>query len=87
MRERRRRKMKRIFKQKIDQIPVVIDTIRTLHDLPHPEIDVQIAYRENHISLKEKEGFFKRLGGTLGMKINWKKYRKEERRKRKELKK
>lgn len=82
-----RRKMKRIFKQKIDQIPVVIDTLRTLHDLPHPKIDVQIAYRENHISLKEQEGFFKRLGGTLGMKIDWKKYRKEERRKRKELKK
>lgn len=82
-----RRKMKRIFKLKIDQIPIIFDTIRAVDSIPHPEIDPKIAYRKDHISLKNKEGFFKRLGGTLGMKIDWKKHRREERKKRKELKK
>ena len=78
-----RRKMKRIFKLRIDQIPIVFDTIRVLDTLSHPSIDVSLAYKENHTNLADKESFFKRLSGTLGMKIDWKKYRKEERKKRK----
>lgn len=81
-----RRRVKRIFKHKVDHIPIIFDTIKIIDTVPHPIIDPSPAYRSNHVSLKEREGFFKRLSGTLGMKINWKKYRKEERKKRKERK-
>jgi hypothetical protein len=74
-----RRKVKRIFKHKVDHIPIVFDTIRVLDSFPNPTIDPAPAFRENHISLVDQEGFFKRLSGTLGMKIDWKKHRKEQR--------
>jgi hypothetical protein len=77
-----RRRIKRVFKQKVDQLPIVFDTIRTLNNQT-PRIDFSHAFRENHVPLVQRKSFFKRLKGTLGMNINWRYHKFDERRKRK----
>lgn len=77
-----RRRIKRVFKEKVYQLPIVFDTIRTI-DNTTPRIDFSVAYRENHVPLAERKTFLKRLRGTLGMNINWRYHKYDERRKRK----
>lgn len=56
----------------IDLIPIVFDTIAEL-DHSMPAIDARSTQKSNFTSLKEKEGFFKRLNGTFGKQIIWRK--------------
>ncbi len=54
----------------IGMIPLLTDTLNTL--LPKmidPEIDSQKAFNKNFVSIKQREGFFKRLKGTMGYNI------------------
>ncbi|WPP48774.1 YdcF family protein [Catalinimonas niigatensis] len=53
----------------VDFIPIVFDTLKHI-DKINPPIDPKIAYVENFVALPEKVGFFERLKGTLGYKID-----------------
>lgn len=54
----------------IGMIPMVVDTMKVLQPfMIDPEIDFKKAFNENFISLKKREGFFKRLRGTMGYNI------------------
>ncbi|MES2777871.1 MAG: YdcF family protein [Bacteroidota bacterium] len=53
----------------VDMIPFVIDTLKTIDDLPDPSIDITQAFEKDFVPLKKKYGFFKRLKGTLGYDI------------------
>lgn len=77
-----RKRMKRVFKQRIDQLPIIFDTIRTM-DNSTPKIDFSLAFRENHVPLVERKSFLKRIKGTLGMNINFRYHKYDERHKRK----
>lgn len=56
-------------------IPFVIDTLEAMEPLMiDPEIDYQQAFVENFVSLKEREGFWKRLRGTRGKNIDYSAY-------------
>lgn len=54
----------------IAQIPAVFDTIGP-PSKSEPLIDPSSARNTSFVSIKEKEGFFKRFGGTLGKNIIW----------------
>ena len=55
----------------IDLIPMVEDYLPTKEtEMKDPVINPGSAYRENFISLKKREGFWKRLRGTLGKNID-----------------
>ncbi|OFZ37927.1 MAG: hypothetical protein A3D92_21710 [Bacteroidetes bacterium RIFCSPHIGHO2_02_FULL_44_7] len=54
----------------IDILPIVFDTLSTL-DHSEPKIDPQQSIQANFVSLKERQGFFRRLGGTFGKEITW----------------
>lgn len=55
----------------IDLIPMVEDYLPTKEtEKKDPVINPGSAYRENFISLKKREGFWKRLRGTLGKNID-----------------
>lgn len=54
----------------IDLLPIVFDTLRTL-DHGEPKIDPQASIKANFLSLKERQSFFRRLGGTFGKEIIW----------------
>lgn len=50
----------------IDIIPMVIDTMRSIEPaMLDPVIDYQSAYKGDFIPLKKREGFWKRLRGTI----------------------
>jgi len=54
----------------IAMIPMLIDTMKVLEPImTDPVIPSQEAFNEDFISLKKREGFFKRLKGTLGRNI------------------
>lgn len=54
----------------IGMIPMVLDTLKMLEpSMIDPVIDIQQAYDSNFVSLKKRQGFFKRLKGTLGYNI------------------
>jgi vancomycin permeability regulator SanA len=54
----------------IAMIPMLIDTMKILEPImTDPPIPSQEAFNENFVSLKKREGFFKRLKGTLGRNI------------------
>ncbi|MEP7143589.1 MAG: YdcF family protein [Ferruginibacter sp.] len=54
----------------VAMLPMVKDTMKMLEAaMPDPVIDIQKAYKKDFISLKKREGFFKRLKGTLGYNI------------------
>lgn len=51
-------------------IPIVIDTLRMIEpEMIDPVIDIRSAYVENFVSLPERENFFERLRGTMGLKL------------------
>lgn len=54
----------------IDLLPIAFDTLTKL-DHAEPKIDPQTSIRANFVSLKERQGFFRRLGGTFGKEITW----------------
>lgn len=64
--------LKSFVKQKkldVDFLPIVFDTLREM-DKPEPVIDPSGAFVKDFEPLKEREGFFKRIGGTMGKNIN-----------------
>ncbi len=64
------RQFVRKYDIKIDYIPIVLDTLREL-DHSEPEINPELAKRENFVSLPERQSFFKRLKGTFGAYVVW----------------
>jgi hypothetical protein len=52
-------------------IPFVVDTLKVLEpNFTNPTIDYEKAAAKNFVPLKNREGFWKRLRGTLGKNIN-----------------
>jgi len=49
-------------------IPVVFERLNT-DDLPLPVIDLTAAYREDFVSILERESFWQRFRGTMGKKV------------------
>jgi len=64
-----RKFIKKKMKVDIPHIPIVYDTLQTM-EMRDPEIKYQLAFDENFISIKEREGFWKRLNGTRGNNID-----------------
>ncbi|HTQ63871.1 MAG TPA: ElyC/SanA/YdcF family protein [Puia sp.] len=57
--------------QKVTLIPIVIDTLKKMEpSMIDPQIDYQQAFKQDFISIKKREGFWKRLRGTLGYNID-----------------
>lgn len=55
----------------IDLIPIVFDTLKTMEPaMINPTIPYKDAYKENFMSLEEREGFWKRMRGTFGKNID-----------------
>lgn len=64
------RMLKKFVKEKISPdvalIPMVVDTMKLIEpSMTDPVIDYKKAYRENFISIKKRESFWKRLRGTI----------------------
>ncbi len=53
---------------KLDYLPVVVGTMENMSD-PAPAIDPSPAYVSEFTSIKERQGFFERLRGTMGKNI------------------
>ena len=52
-------------------IPMVVDTMKRLEpSMTDPAIDAKLAFRPSFISLVKREGFWKRLRGTMGKNID-----------------
>jgi uncharacterized SAM-binding protein YcdF (DUF218 family) len=58
------------FGTAIVHLPVVADTL-IIYDHFAPEIDSSKAFRHGFIPITEREGFWKRLKGTMGGNIPW----------------
>lgn len=54
----------------IDIIPIVFDTLSVL-DHSEPSINPEDSRVSEFVSIKERESFFTRLGGTFGKHIRW----------------
>lgn len=52
----------------VKAIPIVFDRLQ-VDDKPLPVIDVTRAFKENFVSIKERETFWQRFRGTLGRKV------------------
>ncbi|MBS1598718.1 MAG: YdcF family protein [Bacteroidetes bacterium] len=60
-------------------IPFVVDTMRAMEPLMiDPAIDYQQAFKKDFVSIKKREGFWKRLRGTYGKNIDTTAYRSRE---------
>ena len=56
-------------------IPMVVDTLKKINpEMADPVIDYQKAFNKDFISIKKREGLWKRLRGTSGKNIDWKAY-------------
>jgi len=71
--------MRKYIHKKIDPampvIPFVVDTLKIIEPgMIDPPIDYQQAFKEDFISLKKREGFFKRWRGTRGKNLDGKAY-------------
>ena len=53
----------------VDFLPIIWDTLKEMEQ-PDPEIDPSGAHVENFVSLPDRKGFFERLKGTMGGRIN-----------------
>jgi uncharacterized SAM-binding protein YcdF (DUF218 family) len=62
---------RKVIKGDISLIPIVYDTLRALNPaMYNPKIDFEKAYVKNFVSIKEREGFWKRFRGTRGHNID-----------------
>jgi hypothetical protein len=65
-----RRFTRKNVSEEIDMLPMVTDTVKFMEAvMVDPEIDSEKAFNKNFISIKKREGLFKRLKGTLGLNI------------------
>ncbi len=63
--------VRRNVSKEIRIMPIIFDTLRTLHPIMiDPVIDYNQALDSNYSSLYKREGFFKRLKGTMGRNID-----------------
>jgi len=63
--------VRRNVSKEIRIMPIIFDTLRTLHPImTDPQIDYSLALDSNYRSLYEREGFFKRMKGTMGKNID-----------------
>lgn len=54
----------------IGMLPMIMDTMRNMESrMAEPVIDFAKAYNKDFVSIKKREGFFKRLRGTMGYNI------------------
>ena len=59
---------RRKLSRDIAMLPFVTDTLKVIEPtMQQPKIDSMKAFAPNFVSIKEREGFFKRLKGTLGL--------------------
>lgn len=61
---------RRRFGTRIVHIPFVIDSLKKYNQV-EPDIDPAPARAENFKAIQEREGFFRRIRGTLGAFIPW----------------
>jgi uncharacterized SAM-binding protein YcdF (DUF218 family) len=62
---------KRLSKD-VGMIPMVMDSLKLLEpQMINPVIDFQKAFKVDFIPLKKREGFFKRMKGTMGLNIDY----------------
>jgi uncharacterized SAM-binding protein YcdF (DUF218 family) len=69
------RMLRRFTRKKVSPviglIPMVVDTIREMEpNMIDPKIDDQQAFEKNFIPLTQRQGFWKRLKGTLGRNLD-----------------
>lgn len=64
---------RRRFGTPVYHLPFITDSL-SVYNTVHPTIDPTAAFRDDFISIKKEEGFWKRMKGTIGRNINWKKY-------------
>lgn len=69
--------LRKFIQKRIDPnmpvIPFVVDTLKLIEPtMTDPSINYQQAFKKDFISLKKREGFFKRWRGTRGKNIDWK---------------
>lgn len=74
------KQLKRFARVKISKdvgmIPIVFDTLRAMQPfMINPKINYQQAYNKDFVPLKSREGFWKRLRGTMGKNIDRNAYR------------
>lgn len=56
----------------VDLIPIVMDTLLAFEkELSEPTVDYEKAFVEQFVPLNEREGFWERLRGTRGKKIDY----------------
>jgi len=66
------RYVRRNVSKEVRIMPIIFDTLRTLHPIMiDPEIEYHKALDSAYVSLYEREGFFKRLKGTMGRNIEF----------------
>jgi len=68
------KQLRRFIKNRINSdvriIPIVFDTLRAMQgSMADPKIEIEKAYVKDFVSLPERESFFKRFKGTLGLNI------------------
>ena len=71
--------LRKYIRKKIDPsiaiIPFVVDTLKLIEPgMIDPPIDYQQAFKKDFISLKQREGFWKRWRGTRGKNVDPKAY-------------
>lgn len=68
-----RRFTRRKVSREVVMLPMVMDTMKMLEPLMiDPWIPVDKAFKTGFVSIRKREGFFKRLGGTLGYNLGHK---------------
>ncbi|MBK8338964.1 MAG: YdcF family protein [Flavobacteriales bacterium] len=70
------KRMERQLHADIDVVPVVFTELNVAN-LSTPVIDPSTAFRTGFVSIKEREGLFKRLLGTSGANLDWDRARAE----------
>jgi vancomycin permeability regulator SanA len=68
--------LKRFAKKRLSKdvgmIPMVMDSLKLMEQqMINPVIDFGPAFKRDFVSLKKREGFFKRLKGTMGLNIKY----------------
>ena len=67
--------LRKFIRKKLDAsialLPIVFDTLKVMEPImSDPEIDYESAYKDNFISLSERESFRERFRGTMGLSID-----------------
>ena len=59
----------------VGMIPMVYDSMQVFkNNMFDPAIDYQKAFQKDFVSITKREGFWKRLRGTMGLNLDWKAY-------------